>query len=112
MLLSWAKRENHKQWSDMITRVTVQGKEVPITPQEICQYYDAPYYIHDHLETINLFTFENFDIAGIIDDLFMSENFDMAGIIDYLTEGYGEWSRQANSKVPLKFNTTIMFLMA
>lgn len=27
-------------------------------------------------------------------------------------EGRSEWTRQANSKVPLKFNTTIMFPMA
>lgn len=36
----------------------------------------------------------------------------MAGIINYLTKGRGEWTRQANSEVSLKFNTTIMFSMA
>lgn len=42
----------------------------------------------------------------------MFEDFDMEGIIDYLMEGHGEWTHQANSELPLKFNTAIMFSMA
>ncbi|KAH1063886.1 hypothetical protein J1N35_028873 [Gossypium stocksii] len=36
----------------------------------------------------------------------------MEGIINYLTGGHSEWTCQANSEVPLKFNMAIMFLMA
>ncbi|MBA0557496.1 hypothetical protein Golob_014564 [Gossypium lobatum] len=36
----------------------------------------------------------------------------MEGIIDYLTKGCDKWTRHPNTKVPLKFNTDIMFLMA
>ncbi|MBA0575705.1 hypothetical protein Golob_027795 [Gossypium lobatum] len=35
----------------------------------------------------------------------------MEGIIDFFTDRHGKWTQLANSKVPLKFNTTIMFLM-
>lgn len=45
-------------------------------------------------------------------DIFTFEYFDMERIIDYLMEAYGEWTHQANSKVPLKFSMTNMFSMA
>ncbi|MBA0553747.1 hypothetical protein Golob_012898 [Gossypium lobatum] len=64
-------RGNHKKW------------EVSIPPGEICRYYDAPYYSLDHLETLDLFTFEDFN---------------MEGIIDYLMEGPGEWTCPANTE--------------
>lgn len=69
----------------MITCITVRGKKVSIVPHKTCQYYDASYYTHDHLETLDLFIFKDFN---------------MEDIIDYLTEGSGEWTRHANTKVP------------
>ncbi|PPR94452.1 hypothetical protein GOBAR_AA26217 [Gossypium barbadense] len=89
-------RENCKQKGERITYGIIRGKEVLVTPQDICWYYNAPYYTHGHLETLDLFTFEDFD---------------MEGIIVYLTVRHGEWTHQVDFEVPLKLNTTIMFRM-
>lgn len=90
-------KEKRKQRGEKVICVIVQGKNVSISSREICWYYDSPYYIHDHLETLNLFTFEYFY---------------MEGIINYLTKRRHKWTLHANTEVPLKFNTAIMFPMA
>lgn len=94
-------RKNHRQ-GETITQVTIQGKEVLTAPLEIYQFYDALYYSHDYLENINLFTFDNLDMEGIINCLI---------IINYLIEDRCEWTRNANIEMPLKFNTVIKLLM-
>ncbi|MBA0759778.1 hypothetical protein Gotri_022612 [Gossypium trilobum] len=55
--------------------VLVRGKEVRITPQIVCDFYNAPYYENDFIDETD------------------SEYFrgkDMDSIINFLTEGRGE----------------------
>ncbi|MBA0732638.1 hypothetical protein Gogos_016714 [Gossypium gossypioides] len=74
-------RKNHRQQGETITHVTIRGKEVLIAPHELYRFYNALYYSHDYLENIDLFTFEQLD---------------MEGIINYLTENHGEWTHNTN----------------
>ncbi|MBA0734104.1 hypothetical protein Gogos_018050, partial [Gossypium gossypioides] len=36
-----------------------KGEEVPITPREICEFYDAPFYDKDFLSSTDLDKFAN-----------------------------------------------------
>lgn len=58
--------------------ITVQGKQVHVTPKGICEFYNTPYYKNDFLENTNLTNFNDRE---------------MDNIINYLTEGRGEWNR-------------------
>ncbi|MBA0710916.1 hypothetical protein Golax_010168 [Gossypium laxum] len=57
--------------------VTVWGKDVSFTPKAICEFYDAPYYEMNFLESTYLINFDNID---------------MDSIIKYLIENRGEWN--------------------
>ncbi|MBA0711076.1 hypothetical protein Golax_010308, partial [Gossypium laxum] len=43
-----------------------RGEEVSITPKEICEFYNAPFYDKDFLSSIDLDKFENIDMKDVI----------------------------------------------
>ncbi|MBA0829556.1 hypothetical protein Goarm_014154, partial [Gossypium armourianum] len=87
-------RENRRQRGEILTHVTVKGKEVLVMPREICRFYDTLFYVNDYPEGLDLLTFKYIG---------------MNWIINFLRQGHSEWTRQANNDVPLKFNHAIMY---
>ncbi|MBA0798047.1 hypothetical protein Gohar_008684 [Gossypium harknessii] len=77
--------------------VTVWGKDVSFTPKAICEFYDAPYYETNFLESTYLINFDDTD---------------MDSIIKYLTENRGEWKYRSDIGLPTNFNQAIMFPIA
>ncbi|MBA0585656.1 hypothetical protein Gorai_016424 [Gossypium raimondii] len=84
------KRPHSVRWES----VTVWGKDVSFTPKAICEFYDAPYYETDFLESTYLLNFDDMD---------------MDSIIKYLTENRGEWKYRSDISLPTNFNQAIMF---
>lgn len=41
--------------------LTVRGEEVPLTPREICEFYDVSYYENDFLDSTGLDRFRDMD---------------------------------------------------
>ncbi|MBA0568149.1 hypothetical protein Golob_005661 [Gossypium lobatum] len=52
--------------------ITIRGKEMRVTPREICEFYNVAYYENSFLDNINLDTFRDID---------------MDDVVKYLTEG-------------------------
>lgn len=46
--------------------IMVQVEEVPLSPREICEFYDIPYYEKDILDSIDLNTFESIDMEDVV----------------------------------------------
>ncbi|MBA0880362.1 hypothetical protein Goshw_001258 [Gossypium schwendimanii] len=76
--------------------ITIRGKEMRVTPREICEFYNAPYYENSFLDNTNLDTFRDID---------------MDDVVKYLTGGKGIWNHRADIELPTNFNQTIMFLI-
>ncbi|KAH1031538.1 hypothetical protein J1N35_043712, partial [Gossypium stocksii] len=75
----------------------VRGIEVIVTPREICEFYNVPYYSSDFFESTNL-------------DYFI--NIDMDNIVNYLTKEKGEGKHRPDINASTSFTPTIMFPIA
>ncbi|MBA0750733.1 hypothetical protein Gogos_002123, partial [Gossypium gossypioides] len=58
-----------------------RGEEVPITPKEICEFYDAPFYDKGFLSSIDLDKFKNIDMEDVIKYLTQAQ-LDLCGQMD------------------------------
>ncbi|KAK5845424.1 hypothetical protein PVK06_001608 [Gossypium arboreum] len=76
--------------------VTVKGEEVPITPRDICEFYDTPFYEKDFLSSTDLNKFENID---------------MEDVIKYWTQYRGTCNYRPDTEFPINFDQVIMFPM-
>ncbi|MFQ6624184.1 hypothetical protein Gotur_003343, partial [Gossypium turneri] len=74
--------------------VPVRGKEVGVTPQIICDFYNAPYYEKDFIDETDLEHFRDVD---------------MDNIVNFLIEGRGEWKYRSGTNVLVSFHQAIMF---
>ncbi|KAK5836336.1 hypothetical protein PVK06_012120 [Gossypium arboreum] len=94
---SFRDQDMRRLYDEIWKTVAVKGKEVQVTPQEICEFYNAPYYAKDFLDNIDLNTFR------IIkkDD-----------ILKYLTQGRGLWNHRPNTELSTNFNQAITFPIA
>lgn len=93
---SLKNNEIHKVPGDIHIYVTVQGKQVLVTPREIFLYYNTPYYAYDFLELVDLKVYRDKDIDTVL---------------RYLTQGCGKWTHRTSSNILFKFNQAIMFRM-
>lgn len=74
--------------------VTVKGKQVDISPRNICEYYNAPYHGDYYLDLVDLKHFSNIG---------------MEHVMSFLIENQGVWKRQPTTNFLLTFNQAIMF---
>lgn len=72
-------------------------EEVEVTPQDICEFYNVPYYANHFLDIIDLDTFKDIE---------------MDVIVKYLTQGRGIWNHKSDTKIPTNLNEAIMFPVA
>lgn len=47
-------------------KVTLRGVKVPLSPVDLCAFYDITYYEKDFIEEINLDKFENIGMKDVI----------------------------------------------
>ncbi|MBA0555903.1 hypothetical protein Golob_026052 [Gossypium lobatum] len=87
------KRPHSVRWK----MVTVWGKDVSFTLKAICEFYDAPYYEMNFLESTYLINFDDID---------------MDSIIKYLIENRGEWKYRSDISLSTNFSQAIMFPIA
>lgn len=83
--------------SSNFSQVYVRRFNVGISPLAIFEYYDVSYYEENDMSSLDLNLFTNID---------------MDVILQYLTEGRGEWKREAKMGHPLSFKQTITFPLA
>lgn len=88
--------ENNKVPNVYYRHVIVREKEVLVTPEDIYQFYNAPYYLPDALVELDIYYF--FEI-------------DKDSIVNYLTERSGIWKCQPSMNIPLNFNQAITLLV-
>lgn len=67
----------------------MRGVEVPISPSDICEYYNIPFYEKDYIKGIGLDKIQNINLEGVI---------------KYLTQGKGTWNFWPDTKLPINFN--------
>lgn len=75
----------------------MRGRRVPLTLDELCEFYNVPYY--------EKYFINNNDLKKFL-------NINMEDVVKYLTQGKRTWKYRQNTKLPTNFNQTIMFLVA
>lgn len=53
ILCIFSEFNDYGGYGTIAKRVTVKGVEVPITPDDLCDFYNIPYYEKDFVEEIN-----------------------------------------------------------
>lgn len=78
-------------YNALITDVKMRGKDVQISPNDIYEFYNIPYY---EKET------DNTDLKGF-------QNISIEDVIKYLMQGRGSWNYKPDIELPKNFNQAI-----